>query len=212
MSTADKDISIGIFDKYGKAYGTWALAILTSPESIVVRTRELSREGGNAQYLLPILIVSVFLGVTIGQLIPERPPFQSRAAIFCVVSILWVFMSLLVHGICRLFGGKAGALTTLSLMIQDLAFVYVASNFLTLIVSWIAVAYPPLHKLLVERELFSSTGEILFSFQFLMLLYLVPVTVSKAHEFHGFRWIMVAVFAAAFAVFFGIPVFSMGGC
>jgi hypothetical protein len=127
---------------------------------------------------------------------------------------MWNFqiMSLLVHGVCRLFGGKADAPMTLSLMVQDLAFVYVASNFLTLILSWLALTYHPFSQFLTDRLLFSSPGTILFSMQFLLLLYLVPFTVSRAHEFKGYALILVALFAAVFAVSFGVPVFSMGGC
>jgi hypothetical protein len=203
---------LAILEKYGKDYVTWLFAIITDPQSIIAKTQDVNGKGEYAQYLLPILIVSVLLGATIGALIPGRPPFQSRAEIFCVVSVLWVFMSLLVHGVCRLFGGKADAPTTILLMIQDLAFVYVASNFLTLLFSWAMLAYHPLHDLLADRLVFSSPGTILFTFQFLLLLYLVPFTVSRAHEFKGYLLILVAVFAAIFAVSFGLPVFAMGGC
>jgi hypothetical protein len=206
------DFLTGAYEKYGRVYATWSLAMLTSPEGIVANSRELNRKRNHAEYLLPIVFVSIFLGAAIGALIPDRPPLLNRASIFVVVAILWIFLSLLVHGVCRLLGGKAEMITTLALMIQNLAFVYVASNFLTLIVSWVALSYPPLGHFLKGRELVSSNGEILFAIQFLMLLYLVPVTVSKAHGFRGYRWILVAVFAACFAVFFGLPVFSMGGC
>jgi hypothetical protein len=198
--------------KYGKDYATWLLTVLTGPQGIVDKTREINTKGETAQYLLPILIVSIFIGATIGALIPGRPPLQSRATIFCVVSILWVFMSLLVHGVCRMFGGKAAMLMTLSLMIQDLAFVYVASNFLTLILSSSAAMYQPIHTLLADRLVLSSPGRILLSLQFLLLLYLVPLTVSRAHEFKGYTLILVALFAAVFAVSLGMPVLALGGC
>jgi hypothetical protein len=87
------DFLSGILDKYGRDYITWLFAIITDPQSIIAKTREVNGKGEYAQYLLPILIVSIFLGATIGALIPNRPPFQSRVAIFCVVSILWLFMS-----------------------------------------------------------------------------------------------------------------------
>jgi hypothetical protein len=201
-----------MFGKYGKDYATWVLAMLTSPQSVVDKTREINAKGETAQYLLPILIVSIFIGATIGALIPGRPPLQSRATIFCIVSILWVFMSLLVHGVCRLFGGTATMLTTLSLMIQDLAFVYVASNFLTLILSSSAAVYQPINALLAHRALLSTPGTILFTLQFFLLLYLVPLTVSRAHEFKGYLLILIALFAAVFAVSLGVPVLALGGC
>jgi hypothetical protein len=207
-----QDFFTGAYEKYGKVYATWSLAMLTSPEGIVANTHELNRKHDHVEHLLQIILVSVLLGASIGALIPDRPPLLSRASIFIVVSFLWLFLSLLIHGICRVLGGKAEMLTTLSLMIQNLAFVYVASNFLTLLISWSALSFAPLGRFLADRMLVNSNGEILFALQFLMLLYLVPVTVSRAHGFRGYRWIVVAIFAACFAVFFGLPVFSMGGC
>jgi hypothetical protein len=212
MANGEDGGFVEMLGKYGKDYATWLLAILTGPQGIVDKTRDINAKGETAQYLLPIVIVSIFIGATIGALIPGRPPLQSRATIFCVVSILWVFMSLLVHGVCRMFGGKATMLTTLSLMIQDLAFVYVASNFLTLILSSSAAMYQPIHILLADRLVLSSPGRILLSLQFLLLLYLVPLTVSRAHEFKGYTLILVALFAAVFAVSLGVPVLALGGC
>jgi|HubBroStandDraft_6_1064221.scaffolds.fasta_scaffold265682_3 hypothetical protein len=212
MAEGDGSSFYELFEKYGKDYATWLLGIISSPASIIDKTEEANGKGADVQYLLPILLVSIFVGATIGALIPDRPPFQSRATVFCLVSILWVFMSLLVHGICRMFGGKANVVMTLSLMIQDLAFVYVASNFLTLIIWWSATAYHPLQEFLASRLLFGSPGVVLFSIQFLLLLYLVPFTVSRVHGFKGYVLVMVALFAALFAVCFGVPVFAMGGC
>lgn len=201
-----------LYEKYGKEYAAWMLAMLTSPASIVARS-EAARIGGNqGEYLLTVLTPSVFLGITLGALIPNRPPMQDRAVVFVVVSLLWAFLSLLVHFFCRLIGGKKDAQVTVSLMMQNLAFVYVASNFLTLLVTWVAMSYEPLQSLLAKREFFTDSGSILFSLQFMLLLYFVPATVSYAHGFRGFRWFMVAVFAATFAILFGFPVYAQHSC
>jgi len=201
-----------IYDKYGKEYAGWFMSMLTSPASIVSKSRQVRLDGTQGEYLLTVLATSIFLGATIGTMIPNRPPMQDRVVVFAVVSLLWLFLSLLVHFFCRMIGGKEEAQITVSLMTQNLAFVYVASNFLTLLITWVTLAYEPLRTDLEQRQFFKSPGDLLFVLQFLILLYLVPMTVSYAQGFRGFRWFMVAVFAACFAVLFGFPVFAQHSC
>lgn len=201
-----------LFDRYGKQYAAWFLGIITDPAGVVAKTRAAKDDGTLIDYLTPIFVISLLLGATVGALIANRPPIQDRIIILCVVTLLWVFLSLIVHCVCRLLGGKEDALMTLALMSQDLAFVYVASNFLTMLVTRLGSSYEPLGAALSAHLFYSSPGTILFTFQFLFLLALVPLTVSKAHGFVGYRWLVVALFAAVFTVFFGVPVFSMGGC
>ena len=40
--------------------------------------------------------------------------------------------------------------------------------------------------------------------QFILLLYLVPLTVSRAHGFSGARWFLVALSAAALTLLLGL--------
>jgi hypothetical protein len=201
-----------LVDRFGKPYATWLVNMLTSPSKIVEVTRQRKADGSQGEYLLTILLVSTLIGVAIGAIIPNRPPIQSRAIVFLVVSLLWFFLSLLVHGFCRLLGGKEDAQIGVSLMVQDLAFAYIASNFLTLLITWMALTYKPLFNVLSKTLLFSEPGGVLFSLQFLILLYLVPMTVSYAHGFRGLRWVMVAIFAGCFAVMFGFPVYAQHSC
>ena len=201
-----------LYERYAKEYAMWFIAVATDPGQIVERTREVRSEGRLGEYLMTVLTVSVFLGITIGALIPDRPPIKDRAVVFVVVSLLWVFQSLLVHFVCRLFGGREEATTSVSLMVQDLAFVYVASNFLTLLVAWVAATYQPVYDFLTKHLFFDGPGMVLFTFQFLLLLYLVPLTVSYAHGFRGVKWFVTALFAGCFALFFGVPVFAMHSC
>jgi hypothetical protein len=94
-------------------------------------------------YLTRIVLISVLIGASLGALIPNRPPLIDRAEVFVVVALLWMFLSLLVHGVCRILGGREDAGLTMLLMMQALAFAYVASNFLTLLTFQIGKYYVP---------------------------------------------------------------------
>ena len=201
-----------IYDKYAKEYVAWFLLMLSDPKGIVEKTRQIQKEGRQSEYLLIVLAVSVFLGATLGALIPNRPHLNDRITIFVVVSCLWIFLSFFVHFFCRILGGKENMNISLSLMAQNLAFVYVVSNFITLLVTELRVLYEPFDTFLKSRLLYDTPGTIIFTVQFLLLLFLVPVTISRAHGFTGYTWYVVAMFAASFSIFFGIPVFALGGC
>ena len=95
-----------LYERYGKVYASWLLAMLSAPSSVVAKTRDVLKEKSHGEYIATILTISIAFGVTVGALIPNRPEISSRAVVFIVVSLLWLFLSLLVHGFCRLVGGK----------------------------------------------------------------------------------------------------------
>ena len=192
-------------------YLRWLLNFVASPRSIIEETQHQISGGTQFAFLFRVLIISIFIGATIGALIPDRPPIQSRATIFVTVSVLWLFLSALVHVVCRMLGGSQSMQMTTFLMVQNLSFAYVASNLLTLIVWSLIKALPQLTS---RSELLSTSGPggILLSLQFLLLLYLVPLTVSYAHGFRGARRLVTAFAAACFVVAFGLPVVAAGGC
>jgi hypothetical protein len=204
---------------YASSYGEWFISVLTRPshtcafgQAWVSRNLSPDKSDERGKNLPAFLLISLFLGVTLGAVIPGRPPIQDRAVIAVVVTVLWVFLSLLIHGGCRIVGGKGKIQVTIAVMLQVLAVVYVVSNFLTLIIEAAAASYSPLHQMLASLWFGSKPGEILFVIQFKMLLIYVALSVSRAHGFKGFRMAFVALFSAGCAVLFGIPVFAMGGC
>lgn len=82
MANGDDGGLSGMLDKYGKGYATWLLAILSNPQSIVERTQDVNAKGDTAQYLLPVIIVSIFLGATLGALIPGARPCSRVRSFF----------------------------------------------------------------------------------------------------------------------------------
>ncbi len=200
-----------INDRYLRTYLVWLFSMLTSPSDIIRKTRYVVTHKTYGEYLLIIIVITTMIGITIGSMIPNRPPIQSRAIVFAVVSLLWIFLSLLVHFFCKLLGGKEKTEITMVLMVQNLAFAYVASTFLTLNFVWSFNTYDVTPRDAV-KELIENPKSMIFSFQFLLLLYFVPMTVSSAHGFKGIAWVAVAVFSAVFAVLLGFPVYAQGSC
>jgi hypothetical protein len=120
MTNNDSFVS-NIYERYAKEYATWLLLMLTDPKGVVENTRQVQAAKRQGEYLLLVFAISVFLGATLGALIPDRPPIGNRLTIFVVVSFLWMFLSFFVHFFCRLLGGKENMLSSLSLMAQVLA-------------------------------------------------------------------------------------------
>jgi len=193
-------------------YLRWLSAMATQPDRVIRRTRSAGANDQHLSYMMRIVLISVLIGATLGALIPDRPAILGRIQIFLILTLLWSFLSLLVHVTCRLFGGREGVTTTVTLMMQALAFAYVVSNFLTLLAVFLAKFYGPLiaDTALDFKEV--SPGFLILGLQFVLLLYLVPLTVSRAHGFGGAKWFLVALCAAILTVFLGLPVAAMGGC
>jgi hypothetical protein len=192
-------------------YLRWLMAMAVQPDRVIRRTQSA---GINDQYLIymtRIVLFSVLIGATIGAVIPDRPPIVGRIQIFVILSLLWLFLSLLVHGVCRAFGGSEGVGTTVTLMMQSLAFAYVVSNFLALLAVYISRYYGPIVPgaiVNIKRD----PGLLILALQFVLLLYLVPLTVSRAHGFSGARWVLVALCGAILTLLLGLPVAASGGC
>lgn len=201
-----------IYEQYGKEYLSWFLAMCSSPRLIVEKTRAAKLNDSHSTYLLNVLILSIFIGATIGALIPNRPDFPLRVVVFLTVAILWGFLGLLVSWFCRLLGGTESTDMSMSLMMQDLAFAYVVSNFLTLIIVWMDVVYEPLGAFRKSQFFLAEPGAILFSVQFVTLFFLVPLTVAYAHGFRGYKWFLVGAFSALFSILFGFPVYAQHSC
>lgn len=206
LSGADKTGILAAIERDISEYLRWFVAVIAISPAIVQRTAEARLLNRHIPYLTRIVLISVLIGASLGALIPNRPPLIDRAEVFVVVALLWMFLSLLVHGVCRILGGREDAGLTMLLMMQALAFAYVASNFLTLLTFQIGKYYFP--NLLADLP----PGYVLLSLQFVLLLYLVPTTVSRAHGFIGARWFLVAFSAAVLTVLIGLPVAMAGGC
>jgi hypothetical protein len=193
-------------------YVRWMAAMVAQPDRVIRRTRSARANDQYLGYMARIILISVLIVATMGALIPNRPELLGRVQIFVILSLLWLFLSLLVHLTCRLFGGREGVGTTVTLMMQALAFAYVVSNFLTLLAAFAYKFYGPLIPDSVLDFKAYQPGVIILGLQFILLLYLVPLTVSRAHGFSGAKWFLVALCAGLLTVLLGLPVAATGGC
>jgi hypothetical protein len=157
-----------------------------------------------------VLIISIFVGATIGAIIPGRPPMKDRATVAVVVLLLWILVSVTVHAIIRVLGGKGSVGATLLAMLQVLALGYVLSNMLTLLV------ISALTSLTSDSpsDLPVRPGTLLLGLQFVIALIYLPFSLHKVHGLAAFRGlgIFVTFLAASIAFVVGALALAAGGC
>ena len=212
-----KDL-IEIVQSYGLSYIHWFSSGILQPSSlgdisITSSKANLDHEKENNLKNISIyLLLSIFIGATIGAIIPGRPPIVGRVIVFVVVICLWFFLSGLFHLICKALGGKGKLKETTLVMVQLLAFAYVISNFFTLIIITSAKTYSIFENFLKNIHI-NSPGHILLGTQFLFLIIYVPLSLSFLHRFNILKRILAGLLAASFAYFFGgLIFFSAHGC
>lgn len=157
--------------------------------------------------LVTILIISVFVGATVGSLIPDRPPMKDRATVAVVVVMLWLIISLIVHALTRLLRGQGTVTATVMTMSQLLALAYVVSNVFALF------AVSGLH-LFYSGKSSVTPGEIILGLQFLILFVYMPFSLHRVHGVAAFGGLglMVTCLAAGIAVLLGTMTLAVGGC
>jgi uncharacterized protein involved in cysteine biosynthesis len=204
---------IELIRSYAVDYIGWLLQVASSPSYAASQAAEFSsKPHSKARTRIPVfLFFCILIGATLGLMIPNRPPIKDRAQVAVTVALLWIFISSLVHVLCRLMQGTGSFIGTLVTMLQVLAVVYVMSYFLTLLLSSAMLASPAAKNLLYKYG-FTSSGDLLLKIQFLMLLVYVPLSVGSVHGFRAVRRVAVGLIAATCAVFLGRLVFAMGGC
>lgn len=207
----------------GGAYLDWLVNALLRPryigEQAVKWTSRPSKKEGIRKSseipapLLTILVMSVFVGATIGSIIPDRPPVKDRATVAVVVLMLWVLVSLIVHAIIRMLRGHGSVAATLMTMLQLLALAYVFSN---------VVALLTVSALQLVSHLSTSTavtlpippGEIILGTQLLMLFIYLPFSLHRVHGIAAFGGLgLIGTCLVAFvAVLLGTLTMAVGGC
>jgi hypothetical protein len=194
------------------AYGEWFLKSLAYPSSLAVGIYSWNaKEEDTRSRIYIFLLFSALIGGAVGSIIPDRPPIQERAVVAVTVLILWVFVSLFTHMLCRMMRGKGSPGSTIVAMLQVLALVYVASNFLALLIVSAESTYPAFRKLLAAQGI-NTPGDVILGIQFLMLLAYVPLTLKSLHGFRGIQGIIISLTAASGAILMSSLIWARGGC
>ena len=128
--------------------------------------------------LLTFVLLSAVLGTTLNHfLLPrgsDRPEFQV-AAVFVV--LYFVFSSVVAYVLCRLLGGNGSFVDTMSVSLQLLATLYVASSVLAIVIS--AVLSPRLIG--SQAAQLVTPVSIYFSLQLVTLAIYFPMALRPVH-------------------------------
>ena len=195
------------------SYANWFTSALRSP-AFIARYARADETVANEKYaaFFVVLVVSALIGATIGAIIPERPPIKDRFTVAVVVVLVWYFISFLLHGVVRLFGGEGPMKVTIRAMMQVLALAYVVSNVVTLVIMSAAATWPLFRRALMQVSI-DTPGDVLISSQLLLLLFYVPTTVRWTH---GIRGVLVGtaigVMGTVFAGLVVVVLLLQGAC
>jgi hypothetical protein len=199
-----KDV-LELAQTYATDYLAWFLSLLIRPLST-------GSDLYSDKQRIVFLLISTFVGATLGSLIPGRPPISDRTTVAVTVVVLWVFTSVLIHVACRVLRGHGTLNNTVLSMLQILAVAYVVSNFLTMLTSFASAAYPPVKAALASTSL-ANPGNLILSIQFVMLIIYTPFVLSAVHKFQGLIiGALAGLFAACIAILLATPVAASGHC
>jgi hypothetical protein len=199
------------------AYGEWFTRALLSPKYIANQARVWNATDGKSAAdsktrFYSVLVISAFIGATIGAVIPGRPPMHDRATVAVVVVLVWYFIGLLMHVIVRMLGGKGARGITVKVMMQLLALVYVISNVVCLVLTAVMGAIPTLATG-VESIGLTEPGTIIVLTQFVCLLVYLPLSIRRAHGFRGVvAGCVIALVGAGFATLLATGLVAQGSC
>jgi hypothetical protein len=175
--------------------------------------------------LVIFVVLSAILGITIGQLIPERKALPTLTGTTLVVLTSWVAFSFLTHGIYRAFGGKGLFGQTFRTLIRLFAALYVVINFATLVVMAAWVTYPQIQNIVAQRfdtsffGDFSGPERVFFCLQSLLCLIYISLALIRTHNlksvgcaFGGVVSVAVGIVATVIALVIGAAMFLLRGC
>lgn len=139
--------------------------------------------------LFGFVVISIFIGLTIGKFIPGDKPQPDFPASVIVIVAYWLLYSSLVHVVCKIFAGRGTFSQTISISLQLLSVIYVIASFAALMwgtfvtgtkVGALLASRGNLPAYLVERPI-----HVYFVVQFGLLTIYLPIAVKRIH---GFNW------------------------
>jgi hypothetical protein len=161
--------------------------------------------------IISALLISAFLGATIGAVIPDRPPLHDRVTTVIIVVIAWLVISVFTHIFTVLLRAKGALAITVGVMMQILAFAYMASNFMVLLLLSAAKALGSSDVSDMGLSWMTSPGELVTAIQLLILLILVPRSLRYAHSLRGFG-VVVGFIGALIGGVVALALAQTGGC
>jgi hypothetical protein len=166
--------------------------VTTSSKAGIILPSSVQVEQRLSPRLIGFVLVSLFIGVTIWNVILPEDKLLDTETSLVVVTVFWLSIGTVGHVYCWLLRGRGTYVQTLSASLHISAAVYVVSTFLAVLLGG------PLHINAVFARFgfyLSRLGDaqgLYFALQLLLLSYYVPRTFAIVHGF-GFtrRWLLL---------------------
>jgi hypothetical protein len=195
----EKLLKIGI-DSISDYVGTFLLTIkkatcelepIESREEHVILTPDSDLKGVQVRVnprLIRFLLISIFIGSVLNTNVPGRSTAPVFVTTLIIVTGCWLCFGSIVHGICKVFGGRGSLIQTISANLQILGVIYVLSSFVAFL--WGVVV----GEFQLEQTSLYSESSIAQSFirwpinsyfvaQFILVLIYVPLVNWRVHKF-----------------------------
>jgi hypothetical protein len=195
------------------SYASWFTSAVRSPRFMAHKAIEWQPEPVVNKEFLTILVVSAFVGATVGSVIPDRPPLKDRFTVAVIVVLAWLLVSSVTHAAVRVLHTHRPIGVTVQAMMQVLALAYVVSCFAGLLVSGVRASLPAFDSWMEDGD-FGSPGDVIVIVQFIAILFYLPLVLGAAH---GGKGIVagaagVGVVGASFAAIISLLLVSTGSC
>lgn len=203
---------------------TLKFKLLSPPDDIVpnidapVRLTDLHRFRLNPK-LISFAVLSVFIGSTINELIPNRNTAGfDIVTTFLITMALWFFYSFLFFIVCKIFNGKGSFEETLGIGLQLLSVIYVIASLFAYLGGLIVSTFQSQSLVgffTATTTLPTSTATfrpiVLFFYAefFLWILYM-PMALKVIHHFGRVRQIVVGFIAATVFLILNLSFYSSG--
>lgn len=165
--------------------------------------------------LLSFVVISIFIGITVNGLIPNRIPGLGIVLSTIVIMGFWFIYSTFLHWICKGLGGRGAYLETISISVQVLSVLFVLSSFLTVLISSALQIEKVNNWGLNAGGIISIITEypfgIFFMIQTLLLLIYLPLSIPNVHHFEQSQKVSIALIGAVPFVFFSILLYLATG-
>lgn len=204
---------VGLAATYGSNYLSAFTGILRHPIAWFRPDPDAADEGAANAGVTPDLfifaLISIFLGVTAGALIPGRKDGPGALESLVVVLLMWLAMSAFTHGVSRLMGGRGSYAEGLSASMQVLSVAYVLSNLLALLAAAV-ITLPPVAAALetgstrgfVEQPMYAY-----FVIQTGLLTVYLPAALRSVHSLGNVRHAVLTAFIPALMVFASLALY-----
>lgn len=168
--------------------------------------------------LLVFVSISIFLGITINALIPNRIPGPDFTTSATVIILFWIISCSLIHFICKALRGSGTYMETISVSLQIYSTLYVLSSLLALLFAAI-VGLKFISNLVSVNTvffdwIFKNPLYSLFAFYAVLYSLYLPLGLQKIHGFGLVRRILLGVIIillATLGIFIGIAIYRRTG-